>query len=101
MCIRDRFDLASGGDDRNITMRINATDDNSSYTYIGYQSESIHNETASTSHAHMHHSVVLDIESTTNDKVKFAISSINGSAAAQGQTGYSRTYMKFIKLADT
>ena len=96
-----KFDLQSGGDDRNITMRINATDNNSSYTYIGYQSAGIHNETANTSHAQMHHSVVLDIESTTNDKVKFAITSINGAATAHGQTGYSRTYMKFIKLADT
>ena len=96
-----KFDLASGGDDRNVTMRINVTDDNSGYKYVGYQSESIHNETNSSSHAHIYHSVVLDIESTTNDKVKFAISSINGAAAAQGQTGYSRTYMKFIKLADT
>ena len=96
-----KFDLASGGDDRNVTMRINVTDDNSGYKYVGYQSESIHNETNSSSHAHIYHSVVLDIESTTNDKCKFALSAINGAAVAQGQTDYSRTYMKFIKLADT
>ncbi len=96
-----RFDLPSGGDDRGLHAFINVTDDNSGYKYIGYQSESIHNETGDGANAHISHSVVLDIESTTNDKVKFAISSINGAAAAQGQTGYSRTYMKFIKLADT
>ena len=45
-------------------------------------------------------STLLDIEDTSNDKVKFELG-IAGSAILRGDTNINRTHVTFVRLGDT
>lgn len=72
-----------------------ATDDNSTYTEVGYAGQIADNDGAIGFSM-----VILDVTNTTNDKVKFQ-SYIQSNGTIYGNTSSSRTSFTFLKLGDT
>ena len=72
-----------------------ATDDNSTYTEVGYAGQIADNDGAIGFSM-----VILDVTNTTNDKVKFQ-SYIQSNGTIYGSTSSSRTSFTFLKLGDT
>ena len=78
-----------------VTVRINFTKDNgSSYDQILL----IQEETSSRSG---YGSVLVDVTDTSNDKVKFELSSLNAGNSIRGDTDQNETYAIFTRLGDT
>ena len=75
---------------------ITATDDNSTYTEVGYAGQIADNDGAIGFSM-----VILDVTNTTNDKVKFQSYMHSNGGTIYGSTTSSRTSFTFLKLGDT
>ena len=73
-----------------------ATDDNSTYTEVGYAGQIADNDGAIGFSM-----VILDVTNTTNDKVKFQTHIHSNGGTVYGSTDSSRTSFTFLKLGDT
>ena len=79
-------------------VRIYATDDNfSTEDEIGYNSYRGKNPDVGSGSIR----VLLDIQDTSNDKIKFSYTDANGSANLLGESTKNRTTFQFIRISDT
>ena len=96
------FNLAlyedTGGTDT-ITLHIMGTRDN--FSSDNDQVEDYTTVIDPYSNASMQGQVIYDVTNTSNDKVKFGVSSINSGNYIRGNTNKNSTYVTFIRLADT
>jgi hypothetical protein len=86
---------ASGGD--NVSMQMNVTTNNSSYTTVDSQAEG-NSETRNFS---LSGGSLIDVTDTSNVKVSFSVSSIDSGSQFDGNTDQNRTSFTFIRLGDT
>ena len=89
------------GDARLITLRIMATTDNSSYSeaaesYYFIQRTSSNSTWNTGTCEHM-----FDVTNTSNDKIKFAVDTINTSSILLASTANNLTHFVFQRLGDT
>ena len=86
---------ASGGD--NVSMQMNVTTNNSSYTTVDSQAEG-NSETRNFS---LSGGSLIDVTDTSNVKVRFSVGSIDSGSQFDGNTDQNRTSFTFIRLGDT
>ena len=87
-------------DARYISIRINTTTDNSSYTVASISYGSM-NPASSYWYTNMECKFIFDCENTSTHKVKFSAGAIVNDVQFQGASGQNETYATFIRLGDT
>jgi hypothetical protein len=80
----------------NITMQIEATTNNSTYTPVAETTNGFNNALGN-----LHCSSLIDVTDTSNVKIKFDVSSLNVSSYIDGDTSLNKTFFTFIRLGDT
>ena len=89
------------GENRDGAAHIQATTDNSSYTDRAKSTTSQFHASSSNTSANATATLIFDVTSTTNCKVKFTWAVENDDARLYGETGATLTYFKFTRLGDT
>jgi len=85
-------------DDTSAVIAIKTTDNNSTYTNVSYTGAG-HRSTAE-AHHNIETSIILEIDDTSNDKVKFATISFESDSTLQGDATGLDTRFTFVKLGD-
>ena len=80
----------------NITMQIEATTNNSTYTPVAETTNGFNNALGN-----LHCSSLIDVTDTSNVKIKFDVLSLNASSYIDGDTSLNKTFFTFIRLGDT
>jgi len=88
------------GDDRSIAVYIETTTDNSSYSATSYAVAFIQQTTSNWTGSSLSTSVLVDVQDTANDKIRFRVDSQNN-AQVDGSTNETLTGATFIRLGDT
>ena len=89
------------GENRDGAAHIEATTDNSSYTARAKSTTAQFHASSSNTSANATATLIFDVTSTTNCKVKFTWAVENDDARLYGETGATLTYFKFTRLGDT
>ena len=92
---------AINGNERSVTAWINATTDNSTYAATAYKSAFIQQTDSNWTAGSAVTQALVDVQDTSNDKVKFEISVQNSNTQTQGSTNETVTGVTFIRLGDT
>ena len=92
---------AINGNERSVTAWINATTDNSTYAATAYKSAFIQQTDSNWTASSAVTQALVDVQDTSNDKVKFEISVQNSNTQTQGSTNETVTGVTFIRLGDT
>jgi len=90
---------ASGSDDR-VGIVIEATQNNSSYSYIAEAGGGV-DGTVGGGQEGFSAQAIIDVTDTANVKVRFTAGSFAATTLLQGASGYLRTGFSFIRLGDT
>jgi hypothetical protein len=80
----------------NITMQIEATTNNSTYTPVAETTNGFNNALGN-----LHCSSLIDVTDISNVKIKFDVLSLNASSYIDGDTSLNKTFFTFIRLGDT
>ena len=92
---------AINGDDRSVTVNINATNDDTAYAVTAQQTAFIQQTSSNWTGSSAAAQTLVDVQDTANDKVSFSIDGQNGSTEVQGSTNESLTSVTFTRLGDT
>ena len=92
---------AINGNERSVTAWINAATDNSNYYATAYKSAFIQQTDSNWTASSAVTQALVDVQDTSNDKVKFEISVQNSNTQTQGSTNETVTGVTFIRLGDT
>ncbi len=90
----------SGGDNRYMTIQINVTTNNSSYSALSYSQQGLYVDSGTIFSTGFTEGIV-DVTDTSNVKVSFSIDKSSTSANTIGDTAVTITGMTFIRLGDT
>ena len=89
------------GDSRYNSVYIRATTDGSTTAQVAEANQAITQSESHTTYAYASAEIVLDIQSTSNNKVAFEIDPSQSSTEILANTNRDVTYARFIRLADT
>ena len=92
---------AINGDERSVTAYIDATTDNSTYAAAAYKSAFIQQTDSNWTASSAVTQALVDVQDTTNDKVRFRIDAQNNDTQVQGSTNETVTGVTFIRLGAT
>ena len=89
------------GDSRYNSVYIRATTDGSTTAQVAEANQAISQSESSTTYAYASAEIVLDIQSTSNNKVAFEIDPSQSSTEILANSNRDVTYARFIRLGDT
>ena len=89
------------GQNRYLTVKIQGTTNNSSYTDLAKSDSGAENSSGGNIYHFSYTQTLVDCTDTSQVKVKFMINNEDDSTNIQGDSNSSRTYMNFIRLGDT
>ena len=92
--------FSKNGDDRSIAVYVETTTDNSNYSATSYAVAFIQQTTSNWTGSSLNTSVLVDVQDTANDKIRFRVDSQNN-AQVDGSTNETLTGATFIRLGDT
>jgi len=92
--------FSQNGDDRSIAVYVETTTDNSSYATTSFAVAFIQQTTSNWTGSSLNTSVLVDVQDTANDKIRFRVDSQNN-ATVDGSTNETVTGATFIRLGDT
>ena len=89
------------GQNRYLTVKIQGTTNNSSYTDLAKSDSGAENSSGGNIYHFSYTQTLVDCTDTSQVKVKFMINNEDDSTYIQGDSNSNRTYMNFIRLGDT
>jgi len=88
-------------DDRQCTVNIQTTNNNSSYVTRGSFDAFFQETSSNNTHTSAYGSIIFDVTDTTTHKIRIKIDTVNSSTINYGNSVENKTYLKFIRLGDT
>jgi hypothetical protein len=88
-------------DDRQCTVTIQTTENNSSFTDKGAFDAFFQVTSSNNTHTSAYGSILFDVTNTSTHKIRIKIDTVDGNTNNYAGSSSNRTYVKFIRLGDT